>query len=26
LEHWREPLECKEDEYVIQLFLHYEDI
>ena len=23
LEHWREPLECKENEYVIQIFLHY---
>jgi prolyl 4-hydroxylase len=23
LEHWREPLKCDEDEYVIQLFLHY---
>lgn len=26
LQHWREPLNCNEDEYVIQLFLHYEDI
>lgn len=26
LEHWREPLECKDDQFVIQLFLHYEDI
>lgn len=26
LEHWREPLECEEGQFVIQLFLHYEDI
>ena len=26
LEHWRTPLECNEDEYVIQLFLHYTHI
>lgn len=23
LEHWRNPLQCGEDEYVIQMFLHY---
>jgi prolyl 4-hydroxylase len=23
LEHWREPLECNDGEYVIQMFLHY---
>lgn len=23
LEHWREPLLCNDDEYVVQLFLHY---
>lgn len=23
LEHWREPLQCEENEYVIQMFLHY---
>lgn len=23
MEHWREPLVCKNDEYVIQLFLHW---
>ncbi len=26
LEHWRDPLECEEGQFVIQLFLHYEDI
>ena len=26
LEHWREPLECTNDEYVIQMFLHYTQI
>jgi hypothetical protein len=23
LEHWRNPLQCSDDEYVIQMFLHY---
>jgi hypothetical protein len=26
IEHWREPLVCKEDQYVIQLFLHYTEV
>jgi prolyl 4-hydroxylase len=26
LQHWREPLQCGEGQFVIQLFLHYEDI
>jgi prolyl 4-hydroxylase len=26
LEHWREPLDCNENQFVIQLFLHYTDI
>ena len=26
LEHWREPLQCDEEQYVIQLFLHYTQI
>lgn len=25
LEHWREPLQCNDNEYVIQLFLHYKE-
>lgn len=25
LEHWREPLECGEDEYVVQMFLHWSE-
>lgn len=26
IEHWREPLVCTEDQYVIQLFLHYTEV
>lgn len=26
LEHWREPLQCNDGEYVIQMFLHYTQI
>lgn len=26
LEHWREPLKCNDEEYVIQMFLHYTQI
>ena len=26
LEHWREPLQCDDEHYVIQLFLHYTEI
>jgi len=25
LEHWREPLECGSDEYVVQMFLHWSE-
>jgi len=25
LEHWREPLKCKKNEYVVQIFLHYSE-
>jgi hypothetical protein len=23
LEHWREPLVCSDDQYVVQMFLHW---
>jgi hypothetical protein len=26
IEHWREPLVCNDDQYVIQLFLHYTEV
>lgn len=26
LEHWREPLQCGDDEYVVQMFLHWTEV
>jgi len=26
LEHWREPLQCTDEQYVIQMFLHYKEV